>query len=212
MSAENPGSITRWLDGLKAGQPEAAAAIWQRYCERVVTLARRRLRSAPHQAVEDGEDVALNAFHGLCSGAARGRFKDLSDRADLWRLLTAITVKKALSQRQWHSRQKRGGNLINCIHASGGAAGSDDSDNADALDCAASHDPTPEASAILQEQFTELIGSLRDPTLQQIALWRMDGLSNQEIAQELGCVIRTVERKLERIRMTWEEIGLGPGG
>lgn len=209
MSAEDPGSITRWLDGLKAGQPRAADAIWRRYYERVVTLARRRLRSAPHQSVADGEDVALSVFQGLCTGAAQGRFQCLSDRSDLWQILAAITVKQALGQRQWHGHQKRSGNHVNCTHASNGDAGSGDPDGADALDWAASREPTPEVSAILQEQFEELIGSLLDPTLQQVALWRMDGFSNREIARKLGCVLRTVERKFERIRMTWEEIGLG---
>ena len=35
----------------------------------------------------------------------------------------------------------------------------------------------------------------------------MDGLSNGEIAQKMGCVVRTIERKIERIRLIWEEIG-----
>jgi IS30 family transposase len=43
--------------------------------------------------------------------------------------------------------------------------------------------------------------------LRQIALWRMDGLSNAEIAQKIGYVVRTVERKIKRIRLAWEEIG-----
>jgi RNA polymerase sigma factor (sigma-70 family) len=213
MSAEDPGSITRWLEGLKAGQPEAADAIWRRYSERVLTVARRLLRSAPHRSVEDGEDVALSAFHGLCTGAAQGRFHDLSDRADLWRLLTAITVKTALSRRRWHGRQKRGGpgHPVQRIHTSSEDAGKTDGNGADDLDEAVSPEPTPEASAILQEQFEKLVGALPDATLRQIAVWRMDGLSNQEIARNLGCVVRTVERKLERIRIIWEEIGLGPG-
>ncbi len=71
MSAEEPGSITRWLRGLKAGRPEAVEAIWRRYYDRVLAVARDRLRGGPHQAVEDGEDVALSALHGLAD-AARG--------------------------------------------------------------------------------------------------------------------------------------------
>ena len=79
------------------------------------------------------------------------------------------------------------------------------------LHWAARREPTPKASAIVQEESQERIGSLPDPTLQPVGVWRMDGLSNEEIAQGLGCVIRTVERRPGRIRMTWEEIGLGSG-
>ena len=111
MSAQDPGSITHWFDDLKAGRPEAAEALWHRYFERLVGVARRRLVDAPHQAVEDAEDAALSALHGLYSGAAQGRFENLADRADLWRLLVAITVKKALEQRRRHGRKKRGGDL-----------------------------------------------------------------------------------------------------
>ena len=35
----------------------------------------------------------------------------------------------------------------------------------------------------------------------------MEGASNAEIARRLGLTLRTIERKLELIRLTWEEIG-----
>jgi hypothetical protein len=108
MSDEQSGSVSRLIDAFKEGQPAAADVLWRRYYERVVAIARRRLQSAPHQAVEDAEDVAVRAFHGLFAGAAQGQFHQLSDRVDLWKLLTAITVKNAVSQRKWHQRLKRG--------------------------------------------------------------------------------------------------------
>ena len=46
-----------------------------------------------------------------------------------------------------------------------------------------------------------------DPTLRQIAEWRVEGLTNVEIAGKLGRAARTVERKLELIRLIWEKIG-----
>ena len=73
-----------------------------------------------------------------------------------------------------------------------------------------SKEPTPESAAIIEEQFQELLDAPADPTLRQIALWRMDGLSNAEIAEKMGCVLRTVERKIERIRLIWEEIRRRP--
>ena len=44
---------------------------------------------------------------------------------------------------------------------------------------------------------------LSDPGLRQIALWKLEGYTNSEIAQQLECTLRTVERKLERIRAYW---------
>jgi len=207
MSDEDTGSVSRWIDALKQGQPAAADALWRRYYERVLAIARRRLQSAPHQAVEDAEDVAVSAFYSLLTGAARGQFQQLSDRVDLWQLLAAITVKKALSQRQRHGRLKRGGGQIILGQT---AAEPDDmatQDDPDALALVLSKAPTPESAAIIQEQFQKLLDALEDPTLCQIALLRMDGLSNREIAEKMGCVLRTVERKIEHIRLIWEEIG-----
>ena len=205
MSAEDPGSVTRWIDELKAGQPDAAAALWQRDFERLIQVARQRLGPVPRQAVEDAEDAALSAIDGLFAGAAQGRFQRLTDRVDLWQLLVAITVKKALSQRQRHGRLKRGGHHV--IRSENAIDNVDDDDEDNALAQACSKEPEPESATIIQDQFQRLLNSLSDPALQKIALWRMDGLSNGEIAQKIGCVVRTIERKIERIRLIWEEIG-----
>jgi DNA-binding CsgD family transcriptional regulator len=62
----------------------------------------------------------------------------------------------------------------------------------------------------MEEEYKSLLRALGDKRLEQIAVWRMEGLSNEEIAGELNCAVRTVERKLERIRAIWTERGLAP--
>jgi DNA-directed RNA polymerase specialized sigma24 family protein len=207
MSAEEPGSITRWLRGLKAGRPEAVEAIWRRYYDRVLAVARQRLRHGPPQVVEDGEDVALSALNGLAAAAAGGRFERLDDRSDLWQLLAAITVKKALHRRRWYSRWKRSGRpgAGGLAPASGGPARQDD--EAGLLAEVASKEPDPELGVMLREQLDHLLDALPDPTLRQIAEWRLQGASNAEVAARLGRAVRTVERKVELIRLVWEKLG-----
>jgi len=46
--------------------------------------------------------------------------------------------------------------------------------------------------------------ALGDATLRDIALWKMEGYSNAEIAVKIGRVEKTVERKLGIIRDKWE--------
>ena len=75
---------------------------------------------------------------------------------------------------------------------------------------AVSKESNPELSAILREQLAQLLEGLYDPALRQIAEWRMEGASNAEIARRLGRAVRTVERKVELIRLTWEKIGDDP--
>ncbi len=208
--ADEDGSVTQWIDALKKGQPDAAAALWQRYYGRVLAVARRRLQTSTDKTAEEAEDVALSAFYGLCAGAAQGRFDHLNDRIDLWQLLTAITVKKSLSRQQWNGRLKRGGGRVFAGSAGVPPGHPADPGGDEALPLVLSKEPTPESVAIIQEQFDELLDALEDSTLRQIALWRMDGLSNAEIAEKLGCVLRTVERKIERIRLIWEQKGAAP--
>jgi DNA-directed RNA polymerase specialized sigma24 family protein len=43
------------------------------------------------------------------------------------------------------------------------------------------------------------------PEIQQVALLKVDGYTNDEIAQQLGCTRRTVQRRLNLIRDVWAE-------
>ena len=50
------------------------------------------------------------------------------------------------------------------------------------------------------DEFQQLMRQLDDETLRQIALWKMEGWTHQEIAQKLGCGVRTVEYRVALIR------------
>jgi len=84
MANDDAGSVSRWIDALKAGQPKAVDELWNRYFQRVLGVAHRRLSSALNHVIENAEDVALSAIHSLCAGVASGRFDRLNDRVDLW--------------------------------------------------------------------------------------------------------------------------------
>src|SRR5215470_8233302 len=89
-------SVSHWIGRLKAGDTAAAQELWQVYFRRLVGLARVRLQGLPRRAAADEEDVALSAFQSFWEGAVRGRFPQLADRGDLWKLLVTLTARKAL--------------------------------------------------------------------------------------------------------------------
>jgi len=196
-SGDGGGSVTRWIGGLKEGEDEAARALWAHYFDGLVRLARGRLRDGP-RAVADEEDVALSAFHCLCRGAAAGRFPELADRTNLWRLLATITAQKALDERRRQGRERRGGGRNRQAADLVGAASEHD-----ILAEVVGHEPTPEMAALLDEQYRHMLDRLGDDTLRRIAVWKMEGQSNEEIAERMGCGLRTVERKLGVIRSVW---------
>ena len=69
-----------------AGDEPAAAKLWQRYYERLVRLACKKLGSHPARAADE-EDVAVSAFQSFCQRATGEPFPNLHDRDDLWHLL-----------------------------------------------------------------------------------------------------------------------------
>lgn len=205
MSKSQHSSVTAWVAQLKVGDAEAARQLWERYFARIVRLAQRRLKGASRR-VADEEDVAVSAFDSLCRGAANGHFNELSDRDDLWRLLAAIVHQKAVDQVRRNVSKKRGGGEVRGESVFGELAASSSHDFA-GFDAWVGDDPTPELLATTEEEYQRLLGLLRHDTLRQIAVWRMEGESNEEIAQRLGTTVRSVERKLNRIREKWSQEG-----
>ena len=50
------------------------------------------------------------------------------------------------------------------------------------------------------EEVETLLARLENPVLRQIAVWKLEGYTNAEIATRLGCSGPTVERRLAIIR------------
>jgi len=205
MPTEGPGSVTRCLFDLQAGTQEAAGFLWERYFEKLVRLARARLRSSRHRSAEaDEEDVVLSAFESFCEGTTQGKFPDLAGRDDLWRLLVVITTRKAAAQLRRQSRKKRGGDQLILETAFPSPNSPEDFE---LLDQIVGREPSPEFAAMVAEEYRSLLESLGEEPLRQVAISRMEGYSVEEIAGKLDCSRRTVSRRLELIRKIWSEPG-----
>jgi DNA-directed RNA polymerase specialized sigma24 family protein len=195
-------SVTEWIDRLKAGEPDAAQELWERYFRRLVGLARKKLRAAPRRAADE-EDVALSAFDSFCRGAEQDRFPRLHDRFDLWQLLVLLTARKAVDLAQHERRQKRGGGAV--LDEAALPCRADASSQEAALEQFEGREPTPSFAAQVAEECRRLLECLDSPELRRVALLKAEGYSNEEIAAELACGLRTVERRLHLIRSIWEE-------
>jgi DNA-directed RNA polymerase specialized sigma24 family protein len=199
MTTDPEGSVTRLIGALTGDETDLAAEqLWQLYFGRLVRLAQARLKAAPRGAADE-EDVALSAFDSFCRGAVRGQFPRLSDRDDLWRLLVTITARKAADHLRRERCQRRGGGRV----VGEAALDAADPEAGRWLEQVVGREPTPSFVAQVVDECRRLLEGLGDEELRTVALLRMEGYSNDQVAERLGCGLRSVERKLARIRTRW---------
>lgn len=183
-------SVTGWIRALKAGEREVVGQLWERYARRLLCLARRVLHTSPGR-IADEEDVALSAFDSFCRQVERGRLPQLTNRDELWRVLSVITSRKAIDQLHYDRRRQ--------TRRFEWDAGDPTLDELPAADLA------PDAVVAVAEQMERLFNLLPQPELRTIVLCKLDGCTNGEIADRLDCTRRTIERKLLLVRKIWSQ-------
>jgi RNA polymerase sigma factor (sigma-70 family) len=193
------GTVTRWAHDLRSDDPavrdRAAQQIWGRYFPDLLEQARHHLNRRLRGRV-DAEDVLQSMYNSFCLRQKRGDY-DLANRDALWNLLVTITLRKARNQARDQSRKKR--------DVARERATQDDGKGGAArwtLEQLEAAEPSPEEAAILSEALERRLEALADLELRQIAVWKLEGLTDAEIADRLEppVSVRTVERKLKRIR------------
>lgn len=184
-------SVTVWFDRLRDGDPDAAAALWDRFFGRLVAFARGQLGDR-HRRVADEEDIAAEVMAGLCEAADRGALPAIDNRDDLWRMLLCWTRRGVIDHVRHQTRAKRGGGDVRGDSIADGG-----------LDRFADDWPAADTLAEMDERLADLLGRLPSETLRTIAVRRLHGWSTREIAEQLDLSPRTIERKLAIVRAHW---------
>jgi len=190
---QEPGSITRWVSDLAMRDDDAARLVWDRFFHRLVALAKQQLQRRSWGGVDE-EDVALSALDSFIARRGVGEYPQLGSRDDVWKLLSVITRRKALNVMRREMADRRGGgqqagqefDLINAFRA----------------------EPTPDQAAEVLDEARRLLDVVlanRDSNLRVIALGKLQGEDNGVLAKQLAVSRRTIERKLELIRLLWEQ-------
>jgi DNA-directed RNA polymerase specialized sigma24 family protein len=191
--------LTIWLSSLKRGDPRAIEQIWREYFDKLMRLIKGRLGRA-RLGVADEEDIALSALNSFYDGVQAGRFPQLEDGDNLWKILVTIACRKTNTFRERSFAQKRGGGELRgeSVFEDG-----EDAKRAAGIQQVLGREPTPDVAAMITETVQSLLNTLGDSNLEVIAIRKMEGYTNEEIAVQLDCTTRTIERKLERIRTLW---------
>lgn len=196
----NDDPVSLWIDEIRDAEDDAAFKVWKHFSARLLQIARKNLR-AKTKRVYDEEDVVLSMFHSLCQGLVEGRFPDLHDRDSLWRLMLVITGRKITNRHRHDHRERRDDRrtLTDSVFSER------QMDQGQQLgDGLLSREPTPEFVAELHETSERLFAAIDEPDLKEVALLRVEGYNDSEIADRLNCSRRTVQRRLKMIRQLWE--------
>ena len=153
-------------------------------------MARKRMKGAT-LGISDEEDVAISVFESFYRAAENGRFPDLNSRDDLWKLLLRMSARKIIDRNRYANRALRQGNEISLDQKK---------DDDAAVFEVMGNEPTPEMVAVMSETCEELMNVLEDENLRSVAVGKMEGYSNRQLAEKFGCSERTIERRLNLIR------------
>ena len=181
----------------RQGDQDAARTIVDRYVDRLVTLARRRISQRLASRV-DPEDIVQSAFRSFFARAKEGRFV-FAEQDDVSKLLVRITLHKTLRQVAFHKAAKRDP-----------SAETDQGEyHQESLLALLDGEPMPEAEVVFLDHLEHFFSQLR-PQERQILEMRVQGFSNDEIAQKLGIYDRKIRRVIEHVRAVAEKEGLTP--
>ena len=196
-TSSNSTTLDHVISRLRAGRDQsgyetAVGLLWEKYFLRMMLLARKKLAGA-HNRAKDEEDIAVSAFKSFCAGMQAGKYEHGQEN-DLWPLLVTITINKSIDHLRHENRAKRGGRHER---------------SADAIEELITAEATPELQLVAHETLEQLFAALdntKDPSLRILATLRLNNEPPAIIAQQLGCTLRTIQRKLKTIQAIWQTL------
>lgn len=191
-------SFAQLMNRLRAGEDEAARAVFEKFARRLVGLARTRLDARLAVKV-DPEDVVQSAYKSFFVRHRDGELA-VGGWDGLWGLLTLITLRKCADRAAYYRAEKR--DVAREAAAPGGA----DDTPPGIDDLALAREPRPEEAAALAEAVEALFRSVDDPDERAILELSLQGYSAAEISQTLGRAERSVRRLRERTRKRLERM------
>jgi RNA polymerase sigma factor (sigma-70 family) len=187
-------AVTDWFNDLQAGTPGAESKIYRHYYPRLVRFAVRTIGNSPRRWWDE-EDVVSKAFTSFFRRSREGNFRVILNRNELWKLLATITKRKAINQIRDQQSVRRGGATMPLAEA-------------ELADCNLSlaevceEAESPSAIVDNAEAHVRALAVL-DPDLAEVAICRLQGFTNVEIAAKINRSVPTVERRLRLIRQKW---------
>jgi len=189
-------SVSRWISELQEGDPDAAQRLWDVYFKRLIKEA-RKIMATQRKRISGPEDVAIQVFTSFVRQAEEQKWTKLESREDLWQILLMLTKRRSQKEFRKENAEKRGGGKVRGESVFAGGSGP-------AFGSEAVEDVSPEFVMELMDELRHACEQLNDPSLEQVAVLRLQGYENKEIADKLEMSLRSVERKTRLIKKIWK--------
>lgn len=177
------------VNDFQDGSESAAKELFDKHCERLLRLAKRRIGQRMASRF-DPEDVVQSAFRTFFTRVKNDEF-EFANEDDTFKLLVRLTVRKTLRRIQHHRADKRNPEAEQAHKA----------DGSEVFAHVPSTGPEAEVEVALIDEFEKFVGQL--PTFdRQVLEMKVQGHSTVEIAERLG----TYDRKVRRVITRLEEL------
>lgn len=174
---------------VREGSEDAAAALYSRYAQRLLALAKARTGDDLAARV-DAEDIVQSVFGSFFRGATQGLY-DAPTGEEIWGLLLVIAMNKIRVKGRHHRAAKR-----DVRKTVGG-----ESLQAEGVDPPA----TDEAAHTLLRLVVDEVLARLPAGHRDVVQLRLEGFEVAEIAKQTGKSMRTTERVLQEFRTRMAE-------
>jgi hypothetical protein len=181
--------------------PAFVEQLWDAFYPRMKLAVLSRVRSI-QRPVADESGIALSAFHSFIQHARNGKFPNLVDQDEMWRLVKRIAIRKTSDVRKNLLAQKRGGDAI----VVGQSDFSDESGQLQGIDLASDPHGDPSESAEVADLLNTMLQRLPDDKHRDVILLKLQGASVVTIAECLATTTRTIQRILKKIEQSWQSV------
>ncbi len=186
--------LTRLSEIEGSNRSTAETRIHEELVGKLVVLASRRINDRFQSKIAPKE-VVQSVFASFFDHNRRGDF-EFSDWNSLWSLLVKMTVNKCSNRIKEFQTLKRNVEL----ELSAGAV-----DAAESQFYGPTGQPSVHEVAVFNETLDQLFDDIPED-LQRLVSLKLQGYSNFEISEEVGCSERTVYRNMKRIQKTFEDL------
>jgi len=194
------GPITSALERWKQGDHDAQFDLERElrpFLQEMIRLVRQNL-DTPLKPRIDSHGVVYAAFHSFLTGVAKDEFPALNNHVELKKVLTTLVSRTLRDEIDWHRRKRRTPYQEQRQAANSGPS------QADPKEIPAPENLHVPSFAIWLEDFLRVMRGAHPMAIEIVSL-SLDGLSNQEIKDELGLGLRTVQKIKQTLLEKWQE-------